>query len=536
MGNLAIITGHEVLECRLVVLGCLCPRLKLRSMSLLLHGIPLNTIGCFHNGMRRIGFLEISAVVPEGIPTVGRAGFDHTVADSPKHRAFLRTGECCSNQRSFSITAKLISTMAVNSAVVSIFCSIGTETVTILICISSTHESSAKVGHMGIGFRNFMTFYTIFRDNSALHCSRNMGETIGIANKCRSFVDHSILRNESCTKLRCFSLRQRCTTFRLDKTRNRRQIRSHGDIAIDHLTIFIARYKRSPKLSRSICSIRDISTTGLSRHLGHSASERNDILSAFSGNKILCKLIAFHTCSGNCRFALDHFNRMGNVIGIVDNTSNTRSNSRAANKRSAKFRNFIYPITGSFRHSRYISVVDDTRLNCSHTIFLTSHNTRHLISRNSRNGTRNSLFVSEMDTIVHSCGSFRKDTGHFRCTGNSTGMFRDILMADISGYLFAWECTHILRNTFCSGNKIRGRTHIRVSNLTCGIFNTINITCSTGCVILHTGTMGLISIHASKDGSIIESTTAFAAGHLIPLTAIRCGNNTVRSIRLLKLR
>ena len=105
VGNLALITRHKVLECRLIVLDRILSRLKLRSMSLLLHSIPLDSIGCFHNGMGCIGFLVVCAVVPEGVSTVGRAGFDHAVANRPEHGTFLGTWECRCHQRCFCVSS-----------------------------------------------------------------------------------------------------------------------------------------------------------------------------------------------------------------------------------------------------------------------------------------------------------------------------------------------------------------------------------------------------------------------------------------------
>ena len=51
----------------------------------------------------------------------------------------------------------------------------------------------------------------------------------------------------------------------------------------------------------------------------------------------------------------------------------------------------------------------------------------------------------------------------------------------------------------------------------------------------HTIASRHISTSSIKDRSVIECSTAFAAGHLVPLAAIRSGNNTVRNIRLFKL-
>ena len=104
-GNLTIIAGHEVLEYRLVVCISKITGLKMRRLCLLLHGIPLNAVGCLHNSMGCIGFLEEGAVVPKGVSAAGIGCFDHAVINSPEHRTILGTGECCRNQGCFCIPA-----------------------------------------------------------------------------------------------------------------------------------------------------------------------------------------------------------------------------------------------------------------------------------------------------------------------------------------------------------------------------------------------------------------------------------------------
>ena len=157
MGYLTVISGHEVLERRLIVLGRLGARLKLRRIGLLLHGIPLDTIGCDHNRMGRIGFLEECTVVPEGVSTIGRACFDHAVANRPEHGAFLGTGECGSNQRSFRIAVIMTTTMHVAGVIVSRVITTGEAVAPILICISASGSIGTKPASLESRYRMIIT-------------------------------------------------------------------------------------------------------------------------------------------------------------------------------------------------------------------------------------------------------------------------------------------------------------------------------------------------------------------------------------------
>ena len=65
--NRKIITGHKVLECRLIISSCGLANFKLGNVALLLHGIPIHTVGRLHDAVGRIGFLIIGAVVPERV-------------------------------------------------------------------------------------------------------------------------------------------------------------------------------------------------------------------------------------------------------------------------------------------------------------------------------------------------------------------------------------------------------------------------------------------------------------------------------------
>ena len=121
-GNLAIIAGHEVLEYCLVVCVSMIAGFKMRYLSLLLHGIPLNAVGGLHHMMGCIGFLEEGAVVPEGVSAAGIGGFDHAVINSPEHCAILGTGEHCSNQRCFRISADMAAAIDAVSALVVMIC------------------------------------------------------------------------------------------------------------------------------------------------------------------------------------------------------------------------------------------------------------------------------------------------------------------------------------------------------------------------------------------------------------------------------
>ena len=59
---------------------------------------------------------------------------------------------------------------------------------------------------------------------------------------------------------------------------------------------------------------------------------------------------------------------------------------------------------------------------------------------------------------------------------------------------------------------------------------------SNNCIRTASCCIGDIHSSAIKDRRIIEGTTSFAAGHLVPLTSVCCGNNTVRNIGFLILR
>ena len=81
LGYRQIVTRHKVLECRLIVSSCSITGLKLGNVTMLLHCIPVHTIGRLHNRVGCIGFLEISAVVPQGVASIGRACLDNTVTN-----------------------------------------------------------------------------------------------------------------------------------------------------------------------------------------------------------------------------------------------------------------------------------------------------------------------------------------------------------------------------------------------------------------------------------------------------------------------
>ena len=62
--DLFTISRHKMLEgCLVVAFSCI-PGFKLGNISMLLHSIPVDTVGGLHNSVRSIGFLEIGAVVP----------------------------------------------------------------------------------------------------------------------------------------------------------------------------------------------------------------------------------------------------------------------------------------------------------------------------------------------------------------------------------------------------------------------------------------------------------------------------------------
>ena len=62
--DLLTVAGHELLEgCLVVTFGCVSS-FKLGNIRVLLHSIPVDPVGRLHDRVRRIGLLEIGAVVP----------------------------------------------------------------------------------------------------------------------------------------------------------------------------------------------------------------------------------------------------------------------------------------------------------------------------------------------------------------------------------------------------------------------------------------------------------------------------------------
>ena len=98
--NRKIITGHKVLECRLIISSCGLANFKLGNVALLLHGIPIHTVGRLHDAVGRIGFLIIGAVVPERVASIRGTGFDNAVAHGAQGSTLRCAGEgCCHKGR-----------------------------------------------------------------------------------------------------------------------------------------------------------------------------------------------------------------------------------------------------------------------------------------------------------------------------------------------------------------------------------------------------------------------------------------------------
>ena len=93
--NRKIITGHKVLECRLIISSCGLANFKLGNVALLLHGIPIHTVGRLHDAVGRIGFLIVGAVVPERVASIRGTGFDNTIAHGTEGSAIRCVGEGC---------------------------------------------------------------------------------------------------------------------------------------------------------------------------------------------------------------------------------------------------------------------------------------------------------------------------------------------------------------------------------------------------------------------------------------------------------
>ena len=95
-----IITGHEVLEGRLIIGSCGLASFKLGNVTLLLHGIPIHAVGRLHDTVGRIGFLIVGAVVPERVASIRGTGFDNTIAHGTEGSAIRCVGEgCCHKGR-----------------------------------------------------------------------------------------------------------------------------------------------------------------------------------------------------------------------------------------------------------------------------------------------------------------------------------------------------------------------------------------------------------------------------------------------------
>ena len=267
----------------------------------------------------------------------------------------------------------------------------------------------------------------------------------------------------------------------------------------------------------------------------------------------------FHTVSGNA-FTVDRANGMRNIACIATEFRRCHIRSSCSNNSSAKSLSFCIRNMDLFANVGRISGRHNTKLGTIE--LLTDHTGNGILassfghmyaSRDDSFGHTGSfmhLIAWEGCNTLRHCITTRNDTLADRCTaciGLNTGYlctsgndsFRlhtfDSTRYDVR--LIPRKLSNILRSTFCTGNNI----------LTCRSTGSIRLysrhlsTCTrfSGCGIhnirIDTASRGLC-IHTAKDRCIIEGTTAFAAGHLIPLTAIRCSNNTVGSIRLFKLR
>ena len=246
--------------------------------------------------------------------------------------------------------------------------------------------------------------------------------------------------------------------------------------------------------------------TGISRHFCNSTGEWNDVLSVFSGDEVLSELSAFRTGTGNTGFAVAQFNRMRYFIRIMNSAGSFRRNSCTSDESSTKCRHFSIPFDGGFRDSGR-SIVCEIRLNTRNTIFLYAISIRDLIDRNTGSSSRHSIFISKMDPFFCATMNFSSSTRHFGYRRNMSRLICKILVSEISRFRSISHCVSVLRSTFCTGH-----------------------------IVLYTSTFCRVCIHTAKRGSIIESTSAFTACHLIPLTAIRCSDYTMGCIRLFKLR
>ena len=441
MSNLAFITGHEVLESCLIVLGCFCTKLKLRSVSLRLHDIPLDAIGCLHNGMGCIGFLIVSAVVPEGVSTVRRACFDHAVSNRSEHRAFLGAGECRCNKRCFCISAMREST-GITGIIIAMY---GMSTILIsflegicivvssMICtVEATGYSSTSLRSINTGIIRVMHFRTAGNNTSfrLYTCAADIA-----ANKSRCLVRHLI------------------NTFR--SARNEFRGSGHFSYAAcegRHLAGHpTARYERSTKLRyfcSSICGIRDDTVNCRYCHFSGTTGECDDItigtgttnkcsskfrsihcttglimnttlMNCFSGDIAIddpgtkCRLLGIHI-RGKSRASFRHF---CNSLRCLSHTFGNRHLNITTRERNdvtvricpcneccSKFRSFHTTIIGC-RYNRF------TRDNSGH---ISSTNSSRNFSLTSQFGNKSGTSLGNLHTALSRCGNDMLSAGNRR--------------------------------------------------------------------------------------------------------------------------
>ena len=303
----------------------------------------------------------------------------------------------------------------------------------------------------------------------------------------------------------------------------------------------------------------DMFAAGYGRHLPCSsdAVSRNLI-----GHKLRHKagssLRYFHTVNGNT-FTVDRANGMRNVTCIATEFRRCHIRSSCSNNSSAQnlafcIRNMdLFADVGriSGRHNTQLATIELLTNHTGNRILAPSF--RHMYaSRNhsfGHTGNFMHLIAREGCNTLRHCLATRNDTFADRrtaCIGLNTGYLctsgYDPFRLHIFGStrydvrLIPRKLSNVLRSAFCTRNNILTCRRTGSIRLYSRHLSTRTRFPGSGIESIRIDTGSCLSIHTSKDGCIIEGTTAFAACHLIPLTAIRCSNNTVGSIRLFKLR
>ena len=420
-----IVAGHEVLECRLIVSSCSVAGLKLGNVTMLLHGIPLDTICCLHNGMGSIGFLEVGTIVPEGIASIGRACFDNTIANRAQGCSFRRTGEGSGNQRCLGVYSMVFSTCIVAIAITSAFC-ITMEVAAVAVGHrASANECTAKV----------LRSCTVLMECAASRLLVNTGNTISASSNHSCTGDVEVIRGRG-TKLGSFAgIIQHCSSREC----------CHTGMSVCTIASEDGSFLNTFRYMRAFCGSRECDHSG--RHIHAISGKGCTLLDSIGGRHTFCR-------SGECN------------------------------------------------HARYIHTIS-----CKNCTLLLASNSTTICS-----GEGNNMGLSIKSITGKNCA--------FRCgsTGHTT----------ILGRTGIGTHTRMTIHTFV-GKRLANRLTVFASMRYPLIATHNGIRSTSRCI-------GNICSGSVKDRCIVESTTAFAAGHLIPLTSVCSGDHTMGNIRLFVLR